>query len=61
MFVKLAGRTCLVVGAGPIGEQKIASLLGTGARIRVVALEDLGGDVFTTIAEINILPTDPLP
>ena len=38
MFVKLAGRTCLVVGAGPIGEQKIASLLGTGARIRVVAL-----------------------
>ena len=39
MFVKLEGRTCLVVGAGAIGEQKIRSLLGTGARIRVIALE----------------------
>lgn len=39
MFVKLEGRTCLVVGAGTIGEQKISSLLGTRARIRVVSLE----------------------
>lgn len=39
MFVKLERRTCLVVGAGAVGEQKIASLLGTGARIRVVALQ----------------------
>ncbi len=38
MFVKLDGRTCLVVGAGAIGEQKISSLLGTGARVRVVSL-----------------------
>jgi precorrin-2 dehydrogenase/sirohydrochlorin ferrochelatase len=38
MFVKLEGRTCLVVGAGAIGEQKIKSLLGTGARVRVVSL-----------------------
>ena len=39
MFVKLEGRTCLVVGAGAVGEQKIGSLLGTGARVRVVALK----------------------
>ncbi len=37
VFLKLSGREVLVVGAGLIGEQKIASLLGTGARIRVVA------------------------
>ncbi len=38
MFVKLAGRRVLVVGAGAVGEGKIASLLDAGARIRVVAL-----------------------
>lgn len=37
MFVKLAGRACLVVGAGAVGEAKIQSLLPTGASIRVVA------------------------
>jgi precorrin-2 dehydrogenase/sirohydrochlorin ferrochelatase len=39
MFVKLAGRQCLVVGAGKVGEPKIGALIETGARIRVVALE----------------------
>jgi precorrin-2 dehydrogenase / sirohydrochlorin ferrochelatase len=39
MFLKLAGRQCLVVGAGKVGEPKIAGLLDTGARIRVVAIE----------------------
>jgi precorrin-2 dehydrogenase len=39
MFMKLAGRQCLVVGAGKIGQEKIGGLLETGARIRVVALE----------------------
>jgi precorrin-2 dehydrogenase / sirohydrochlorin ferrochelatase len=39
MFVKLDGRKVLVVGAGKVGEAKIAGLLDTGARIRVVALE----------------------
>jgi precorrin-2 dehydrogenase/sirohydrochlorin ferrochelatase len=37
MFVKLEGRRVLVVGAGSVGEAKIASLLATGAAIRVVA------------------------
>jgi precorrin-2 dehydrogenase/sirohydrochlorin ferrochelatase len=39
MFMKLEGKHCLVVGAGRIGEPKIASLLDTGARVHVVALE----------------------
>jgi siroheme synthase-like protein len=38
MFLKLAGRQCLIVGAGKIGEDKIAGLFETGARLRVVAL-----------------------
>lgn len=39
MFVKLEGRKVLVVGAGKVGEPKIAGLLDTGARIRVIALD----------------------
>jgi precorrin-2 dehydrogenase len=39
MFVKLAGRPVLVVGAGAVGEAKIRSLLDTGAQIRVAALQ----------------------
>lgn len=35
--MKLAGRHCLIVGAGPIAEEKIEGLLPTGARLRVVA------------------------
>ncbi|MEE8625890.1 MAG: bifunctional precorrin-2 dehydrogenase/sirohydrochlorin ferrochelatase [Acidiferrobacterales bacterium] len=37
LFVKLDGRPCLVVGAGPVGEAKITSLLRAGANVRVVA------------------------
>ena len=37
MFLKLAGRPCLVVGAGTIAESKIASLLEAQAKVRVVA------------------------
>lgn len=38
-FLKLAGRRCVVVGAGPIAEEKIGSLLRAGAKIQVVAPE----------------------
>ena len=38
MFMKLAGKQCLVVGAGKVGEPKIGGLVDTGARIHVVAL-----------------------
>jgi len=38
MFLKLAGKECLVVGAGNVGEPKIAGLIEAGARIHVVAV-----------------------
>ena len=37
IFVKLAGRPVLLVGAGPVGESKIAGLLAAGAVVTVVA------------------------
>ena len=37
MFLKLAGRNVLVVGAGRVGEPKIESLLNAEAKVRVVA------------------------
>lgn len=39
MFLKLTGRQVLVVGAGKVGESKIAGLLDTGARLRVIAID----------------------
>jgi precorrin-2 dehydrogenase len=38
-FLKIAGRRCLVVGAGPVAEEKIEGLLRAGAEVRVVAPE----------------------
>jgi siroheme synthase-like protein len=37
LFLKLEGKSCLVVGAGLIGLEKVESLLRCGAAIRVVA------------------------
>jgi siroheme synthase-like protein len=37
LFLKLEGKTCLVVGAGPIGLEKVESLLRCGPSIRVIA------------------------
>jgi len=39
MFLKLEGKRCLVVGAGKVGEPKIASLIDASAHVHVVALE----------------------
>lgn len=36
-FLKIAGRRCLVVGAGRVAEDKIESLLNAGANVVVVA------------------------
>jgi len=36
-FLKLAGRKCLVVGAGQVGQSKIEGLLSTGAKITLVS------------------------
>ncbi|HEX4155248.1 MAG TPA: bifunctional precorrin-2 dehydrogenase/sirohydrochlorin ferrochelatase [Acidobacteriaceae bacterium] len=41
MFVKLAARPCVVVGAGVIAESKIESLLQAEARVTVIAPEAL--------------------
>lgn len=37
MFLKLEGRSCLVLGAGSVGEQKIRGLIESEAEVRVVA------------------------
>ena len=42
MFMKLAGKQCLVVGAGKVGEPKIGGLIDTGARVHVVAIAASG-------------------
>jgi len=39
MFVKLAGRRCLVVGGGKVAEAKVEGLFASGAIVVVVALE----------------------
>ena len=39
MFVKIAGRKCVVVGAGEIAESKIQGLLASGASVLVVSPE----------------------
>lgn len=62
MFLKLEGKRCLVVGAGNVGEPKIAGLLETGARIHVVAL-DAGATVRewarTGRIELDLRPFHP--
>ena len=34
--LKLAGRLCVIIGAGPVGLRKLAALQGTGARLRLI-------------------------
>lgn len=41
LFVKLAGRDVLVVGAGPMGTTRVEQLAAAGARVTVVAPEVL--------------------
>jgi len=43
IFLKIEGRKVLVVGAGPVAESKIASLIVARARVVVVAPEATPG------------------
>jgi uroporphyrin-III C-methyltransferase/precorrin-2 dehydrogenase/sirohydrochlorin ferrochelatase len=43
LFLKLAGRAVLVVGAGHVAERKVEALLAAGARVRLVAPEATEG------------------
>ena len=53
IFLKLAGRRCLVVGAGNLGESKIRGLLEAGARVQVVALE--AGNTTAELADAGVI------
>ena len=39
VYLSLAGRLVVVVGGGPVAERRVAGLLSSGARLRVVASE----------------------
>src|ERR1700730_11526172 len=43
LFLKLAGRGCLVVGGGTVAEAKMQGLVRCGAEVRVVAPEATPG------------------
>lgn len=64
IFVKLAGRACLVVGAGTVAESKIRSLLEAGANVTVVAphanpeVQGLAADGAIRWAARIFLPSD---
>jgi siroheme synthase-like protein len=47
LFLKLAGRPVLVVGAGEVAERKVSSLLEAGALVRIVA-----PDATTTLSRL---------
>jgi siroheme synthase-like protein len=53
LFLKLAGRKVLVVGAGPVGTAKVGALLEAGAEVTVVAPE-ISGELERLATEGNI-------
>jgi putative NAD(P)-binding protein len=59
MFVKLARRRCLVVGAGKTAEEKIPTLLRCGATVIVVAPAGTGPSNRRRSAVWKIFPSDP--
>ena len=62
MFLKLAGRKCLVVGAGEIATAKVGSLLEAGARVTVVAPRALDEtQELARAGEIEWLPREYRP
>jgi precorrin-2 dehydrogenase/sirohydrochlorin ferrochelatase len=62
MFVKLAGRKCMVVGAGTIAEAKIESLLNVGAEVTVVApVVNIGVRQFASLGCVALIEREFVP
>jgi siroheme synthase-like protein len=55
VFLKLAGREVLIVGAGPVATSKLAALLEAGARVRVVA-PDMTDEIANAGLELHRRP-----
>ena len=51
--LNLTGKRCLVVGAGPVGHEKIGGLLNSGADVVVVAPEAI--DEVQNLAEVGLI------
>lgn len=58
LFLHLRGRRVVLVGAGPVGASKLASLLAAGADVRVVA-PDVHPDVERAPVSIARRPFEP--
>lgn len=64
LFLRLAGRSVVVVGAGSVGTRKIRELCDVGAKVRVVSLhaspevESLACEGTITLERRAFLPTD---
>lgn len=56
--LRLAGRSCLVVGGGPVAARKVAGLVACGARVTVVAPE-VGPEVEAAGATVERRPYRP--
>ena len=55
VFLKLAGREVLIVGAGPVATSKLPALLEAGARVRVVA-PDMTDEIANAGLELHRRP-----
>ncbi len=58
LFLKLAGKRVLLVGAGPVAASKLASLLATGADVVVVA-PDVHPDIAASGVTVHRRPFEP--
>jgi uroporphyrin-III C-methyltransferase/precorrin-2 dehydrogenase/sirohydrochlorin ferrochelatase len=58
LFLKLAGKRVLMVGAGPVAASKLSSLIETGAEVVVVA-PDIHPDIAASGVTIHQRPFEP--
>ena len=57
LLLELAGRPCLVVGGGPVGERKVEGLLAVGAVVTVVSPELTPGlSALAQAGRITVVP-----